>query len=198
MTAVAERAPGAAGKPRRRLILWVCAGVAAVLAILIGIFASAPQASVQLQSPLLGQSAPSLAGPVIDGSGQASLASQQGKWVLVNFFASWCGPCQDEMPQLLAFQHQHAGAGDATILGVEYDQTDVGNARSYLASQKATWPVISDDSADVRWGVHGIPESYLVAPDGLVAVKYAGDITESSLDAQIAKLGGAATGASTG
>ena len=198
MTAVVERAQPVSGRPRRRVILWVSLGTAAVVAVLVGVFASAPQASVQMQSPLLDHAAPALAGPVINGPGQASLVSDRGKWVLVNFFASWCGPCQQEMPQLLAFQRQHAAAGDATILGVEYDQTDVGNAHSYLAGQKATWPVITDNSADVRWGVHGIPESYLVGPDGLVAVKYAGDITMSSLDAQIAKLGGPAAPASTG
>jgi len=188
-----------AGPPRRRLILWVSLACAVALAVLVGVFASAPQASVQMQSPLIGRLAPGLSGPVIDGPaingpGQASLVSLRGKWVLVNFFASWCVPCQEELPQLQAFQQRHGPAGDATILGVEYDQSDVGHARAYLAAQKATWPVVSDDAADVEWGVHGIPESYLVAPDGRVASKYAGGVTAASLDDQIASLGGSAPG----
>jgi cytochrome c biogenesis protein CcmG/thiol:disulfide interchange protein DsbE len=175
-------------------VLWVSLATAAVLAGLVAAFAVVPQSSVQMQTPLLGKQAPGLGGPVVNGSGSAGLAALRGKWVLVNFFASWCPPCRDEMPQLDAFEHEHAAAGDATILGVEYDNSDVANARSYLAGQHADWPVIVDGSADVAWGVHGIPESYLVAPDGLVAVKYAGGITAASLDAQITPLAGAPAG----
>lgn len=180
------------------MILWVSLGTAVVLAVLVGIFASAPQASVQVQSPLVGKPAPALGGPVIDGAGQNSLSSLQGKWVLVNFFASWCGPCQSEMPQLQAFEQQHKAAADATVLGVEYDGSDVGNARSYLASQHAAWPVVNDGTADVAWGVHGIPESYLVAPNGVVALKYAGGITAAALDAQIAAYSGSVSGTVSG
>ena len=188
----------AAGRRRRRGVLWVSLSVATVLAGLLAVFAVAPQSSVQVQTPMLGKLAPNLTGPVINGPGHASLATLRGQWVLVNFFASWCPPCRAEMPQLKAFEHQHAATGDAAILGVEYDQTDVGHARSYLAAQKVTWPVVEDGSADVVWGVHGIPESYLVAPSGLVAVKYAGGVTESSLDAQIAQFGGGPSGPLSG
>lgn len=168
---------------------WAALGAAAVVAALVAVFALSPQsANVEPRSPLLGKPAPAAGGAVINGSGTTQLAAMRGKWVLVNFFASWCGPCQAEMPQLEDFQQQHAAKGDATIFGVEYDAGDVNAARSYLAAQHATWPVVNDASADVSWGVHGIPESYLVDPTGLVVAKYTGDVTAALLDSEIASL----------
>lgn len=181
---------------RRRRLAWVATVVAAAAAAaLVAAFAAAPQsADTQLRSPLVGRPAPAVSGPVINGSGSMDLAALGGKWVLVNFFASWCPPCQAETPQLQAFEREHATAGDAAVLGVEYDAGDAGNARSYLATQHATWPVVDDAAADVLWGVHGIPESYLVSPSRLVVAKYAGGVTAAKVDSQIAAVEGRGQG----
>ncbi|HLI23757.1 MAG TPA: TlpA disulfide reductase family protein, partial [Acidimicrobiales bacterium] len=97
-----------------------------MVAVLVAVFAVAPQSSSSdAPVPLLGKPAPAVGGPVINGSGRATLSSMAGKWVLVNFFASYCPPCQAEMPQLGLFVRQHARASDAAVLGVEYDATDV-------------------------------------------------------------------------
>jgi cytochrome c biogenesis protein CcmG/thiol:disulfide interchange protein DsbE len=169
---------------------WAALGSAAAVAVLVAVFAVAPaSSSSNAPVPLLGKPAPDLSGPVINGTGHAALASLTGKWVLVNFFASYCPPCQAEMPQLSLFARQHTRTGDAAILGVEYDATDVASARSYLVARHASWPVVDDATADVIWGVHGIPESYLVSPAGLVVAKYTGELTAAELDRAIAMYG---------
>lgn len=194
-------------------VRWVALGVGIVAAALFALLTLAPKQSSEIaSSPLVGKQAPTTAGPVIGGpvgggsvgggsvgggsaaggSGQVSLAALRGKWVLVNFFASWCTPCQQETPQLKAFYAAQEQGGDATILGVEYDPTDTGNAAKYLATNGATWPVINDPSADVTWGVHGIPESYIVSPNGQVVGKYTGGVTAASVAKQISSFGGSA------
>jgi cytochrome c biogenesis protein CcmG/thiol:disulfide interchange protein DsbE len=175
--------------PRWSARRWAVLAAAAVVAVMVAAFALAPQSSnASNPVPLLGKQAPDVSGQVINGGGRASLASLSGRWVLVNFFASYCPPCQAEMPQLSLFQHQHAASGDATILGVEYDGTDVASARSYLAARHTGWPVVEDATADVVWGVHGIPESYLVSPSGLVVAKYTGELTAAQVDQAMTTL----------
>ncbi len=62
---------------------------------------------------------------------------------MVNFFASWCQPCQQEGPGLVAFQAEHRRTGDATMVSVVFDDT-VAAARAYQATLGATWPTVAD------------------------------------------------------
>lgn len=173
-------------KRPRRTVLIIASAAIVVVGVLVAIIASAPPAaSVDSRSQLLGKHAPAVSGPGLEG-GHFRLAGFRGEWVLVNFMASWCVPCQEEMPQLAAFQAEHASAHDATILGVEYDQSDLGNLTSFLRQHHAAWPVVNDSMAKVAYGVSGIPESYLVSPNGVVTAKFFGGITAAKLDAAIA------------
>jgi len=181
--------PAAGGRrwPKRRRALWLTVIGACVAAALIAVFAASPaQSTVSASSPLIGKQAPSTAGTSITGKGATDLAALSGKWVFVNFFASWCPPCQAEMPDLEQFQEEHSAAGTATIFGVEFDPTDASAAKGFLTGRSATWPAINDPSADVTWGVHNPPESYLVAPSGIVVEKWFGGVTASAIDAAIA------------
>jgi thiol-disulfide isomerase/thioredoxin len=110
------------------------------------------------------------------------LSQFRHEWVLVNFMATWCPPCQAEMPQLVAFVKQHARAGDATVLTVAYDPTDVGALKSYLAARKADWPAVDDPAASVSYGVTGLPSSFLIDPGGTVYAYVPGEVTASELD----------------
>lgn len=179
--------------PARRKMWWLTGAGVCVVAALIAIFAASPQqSSVAGHSPLIGKPAPPTSGTLIDGTGNASLASESGKWVFVNFFASWCPPCQTEMPQLEQFQQAHAAARDATIFAVEYDPTDVGAAKGFLEGRSASWPAINAPAADVSWGVNNPPESYLVSPAGIVVEKWFGAITANQIDTAIARYSGGA------
>ena len=173
--------PNTRGK-RRRTVLWATVGVAAVTAVLIAVIASAqPSSQVTARSPLLGSAAPAISGPGLAG-GHYSLAQFRNEWVLVNFMATWCQPCQQEMPQLVKFADQHAKSADATVLTVVYDPTNVAQLKTFLAARGARWPAVDDPSASVSYGVTGLPSSFLVAPDGVVYAYVPGEVEAAALD----------------
>ena len=101
--------------------------------------------------------------------GASDLAAYRGRWVCVNFFASWCPPCQQEEPDLVTFAFQHRAPGDAALVGVVYDDT-TGNARAFEQSAGATWPTVVDPGGQIalRYGVRGPPETFLISPAGKV------------------------------
>jgi cytochrome c biogenesis protein CcmG/thiol:disulfide interchange protein DsbE len=187
------------GPRRRRLVMWVAAGVAVVLAVLIAVLATSGQTGqLSSQSPLLGQMAPPIGGPeLLSAPGEpptAGLQGAPGHWVLVNFAASWCVPCQQEMPQLLTFAARHQGAGAPQIITVAYDEGDKASLAAYFRSRHVTWPLIDDNAAKVAYGVTGIPESYLVDPEGRVVEKITSGVNADQLDAFINRYSPAGTG----
>jgi cytochrome c biogenesis protein CcmG/thiol:disulfide interchange protein DsbE len=110
-----------------------------------------------------------------------SLASLRGRFVLVNFFASWCIPCQQEQPQLVKFDNQ---PGDKTaVVGVLFTDT-AGPAKAFLQANGGDWPAVADPDGQLalNYGVRGPPESYLIDPTGIVIAKFVGGITATRLD----------------
>jgi len=138
-----------------------------------------------IPSALIGKKAPSLALPPLEGSNTAALtdAAVGGKLTLVNVFASWCIPCRQEHPIL----KQLAGDSRLTIVGINYkDRND--NALSFLGELGNPYRAIGVDpngKAAIDWGVYGIPESYLVGPDGTILYKKVGPFDERSLTQEL-------------
>jgi thiol-disulfide isomerase/thioredoxin len=190
-TGIDGTGPGRTGR-RRRTVLWATVGAAVLVAVLIAVIASAqPSSQVTARSPLLGDAAPAISGPGLAG-GHYSLAQFRNEWVLVNFMATWCQPCQQEMPQLLEFAKQHAKSADATVLTVAYDPTNVAQLKTFLAVRGARWPAVDDPSASVSYGVTGLPSSFLVAPDGVVYAYVPGEVRAAALNSWLRQ--GAAKG----
>jgi len=157
----------------RRLI---ALGVAVALAALVAVLATRPPAHVaEAASPLLGQPAPAVRGAGLDGT-TVDLATMRGEFVLVNFFASWCGPCHTEQSHLIGM------SSDVHVLGVVF-QDSSANALRFLRGGGAHWPAIADPQGALAldWGVRGPPESYLVSPDGTVVAKVLGPVTASQV-----------------
>jgi thiol-disulfide isomerase/thioredoxin len=166
-------------------VLWAALGAAVVVSALFAVIVSAkPSSEVLGKSPLLGKPAPAVSGEGL-GGGRYSLSQFRGKWVLVNFMATWCVPCQQEMPQLLLFSKQHARAGDAMVLTVAYDPSNVAQLRTFLAERGARWPAVDDPEASVSYAVQGLPSSFLVAPGGTVVAYIEGEVRAKDLDAWI-------------
>jgi cytochrome c biogenesis protein CcmG/thiol:disulfide interchange protein DsbE len=185
----------ATGRRRRtRLVLWISLVTAAAVAALVAVLAtSGPAGQASAGSPLIGRKAPPIEGQSVNGNKTVRLSSLSGKWVLVNFAASWCVPCRQEMPQLVSFAGAHARTGDAAVLTVEYDEGDLRGLTSWLRAAHADWPAVDDGQAVVDYGVSGIPESYLVDPAGTVVAKYVGGVVAAQLNSFIARSSSGAT-----
>jgi len=167
-----------------------------VASIIVGLVAVALVAllatrgtSTPIASQIVGQAAPSFSGITLDGS-TYDLSRHRGQWVVVNFFATWCTECRLEDPQIQQFVDQNKGQ-PVSVVSLAYSD-DAESIRSYFAESGATWPVIASDTGRVAldYGVTRVPESYIVAPSGLVVQGFFGGVTAAELEAVIAANGG--------
>lgn len=168
---------------RTRTALWIAVAVALPVTMLILVLARTPSAQTRaVQSPLVGKPAPAAEGTTVDG-GHASLAELRGRWVVVNFFATWCVPCRTEHPELVRFSEAHKAAGDAQILAVVYSDT-ASAVKDYRAANGGDWPMLTDPDGRVAldFGVAGVPESFLVSPDGVIVSKILGGVRAVDLE----------------
>ena len=131
----------------------------------------------------------------IDG-GPVSAASLAGKTYVVNFWNSWCIPCQQEEPALHAFYAAHRDEPDFTMVGIVRDDT-IGPIRSYVAANTITWPVALDPSgsAELGFGTTGQPETYVISPTGIAACGALGPVSQADLEAwlELVRGGGVCT-----
>lgn len=131
-----------------------------------------------LRAPDLPDAAPPLALPNVEGA-PVSLGDFRGKTVLVNFWATWCGPCRVEMPMLTAFD---AGHPDTPVLYVAAD----GEPAELLAFAKAhdlppERVLVADKATKAAWKVSTLPTTVVVGPDGSVEAVHAGLVTTLQL-----------------
>jgi thiol-disulfide isomerase/thioredoxin len=129
----------------------------------------------------------------LDGA-QYDLAAHRGKWVVVNFWATWCGPCLKEMPELSALD---AMREHVDVIGLAYDDIEPAALKAFLQAHPVVYPIALVDTykppADFATP-RGLPTSYLIAPDGHVARQFLGPVTAKDIEAAIAAAGGPKTG----
>ena len=132
-------------------------------------------------SQLTGQPAPKISALDVMNGHHVNLASEQGHYVVVAFFASWCPPCVAETPQLVAFFFAERKI-HASVLGVIYNDS-VSNAVNFLRSYGATWPTVADANGAIaaEYGVANPPEAFVVAPSGRIVAKITGGASEQRL-----------------
>ncbi len=181
-----DRSPGRRAAGRPALLAAIAVGVVLLLLVVL-LFTREVRGERIASADLVGRPAPSLDGGVVLGEDFDLGASD--RWVVVNFFATWCVPCIVEHPELEAFSDEHAETGLARVVSVVYE-ADAGAARSvkdFFERNGGDWTVFDADEGrtSVDWGVAAVPESYLVAPSGIVVERFVGGVTQAGLNAVI-------------
>ncbi len=167
--------------PTRRRGPAVAVGVAVAAVVVVSAVAGFTSGRSSSPGPIVGRAAPDWSGKALDGSALSS-ASERGHWVVLNFFATWCGPCQRETPELEAF----AAGGRAHVVGVVF-RDSASSARGFAADHRVTWPLVGDGSGTIgnQYRVVGLPVSFVIDPHGTLVRELFGGVTASGLDAVI-------------
>lgn len=145
-------------------------------------------------SPLRADPTPQL--PLLDTTtvqGQAwSLAEHRGQWVVINFWATWCGPCIKEMPELDALDQARA---DVSVIGLAFEEIEPADMQAFLQRRPVSYPIAVVDvyapPADFP-APKGLPMTWLIGPDGQIADKFLGPVTRLDLEQAISRAGAAA------
>ncbi len=135
----------------------------------------------------VGNPAPDFALADLDGN-PVRLADLRGRPVVLNFWASWCGPCVEEFPLLRQAAEEHAEAGLAIVGVVFRDRSEA--ARDFMLRNGGSWPAAMDPGERVAdaYGILGPPETYFIARDGTIAARQFGPVDADSLEAQLATI----------
>jgi cytochrome c biogenesis protein CcmG/thiol:disulfide interchange protein DsbE len=144
--------------------------------------------AVTIGSPLIGKPAPPLVGMTLDGAA-FDLAAHKGSPVLVNFWASWCGPCREEFPLLEDAAQRHAAEG-LVVVGALY-KDDADPARTFVTEQGATWPTVTDPERTIgaAWRVLGPPQTFFIDREGIIREVQVGQLRDAEeLDRLLAEI----------
>ena len=113
------------------------------------------------------------------------LSKQRGKWVVVNYWATWCNPCLKEIPDLDAMDKARQ---DLVVIGLAYEEIERADMEAFLKDHPMSYPVavidVYDPPADFETP-KGLPMTYLIAPDGKVTSRHLGPVTSDELSAEI-------------
>ena len=132
---------------------------------------------------------PRLKVTTLDGAAY-DLADHRGKWVVVNYWATWCGPCLEEMPELSALDAMHE---HIEVIGLAYEDIEVETMRAFLVQHPVVYPIAIVDTFAPPPDFdtpRGLPMTYLIGPDGRVAEKVVGPVTAREIEDAIARHGG--------
>jgi cytochrome c biogenesis protein CcmG, thiol:disulfide interchange protein DsbE len=161
-------------------------GLAVALPLLALLFANLGRDPHMVDSPLIGHAAPPFALRRVGGGDPVALADLKGRPVVLNFWATWCAPCQEEHPELLAVAR--ALGASVQFLGVVYEDEE-DSIVEYLKDRGQAYPSLMDDGgrAAIAYGVFGVPETFFINGEGQIVAKHVGPLDRDLL-AQYVRL----------
>jgi thiol-disulfide isomerase/thioredoxin len=122
----------------------------------------------------------------LDGK-PVSLSDFRGKWVIVNYWATWCPPCLEEIPDLVGFYEDNRDT--VVVLGVDYEEVNMEYLREFVESHMISYPVMQMDPQPLTelGPVVGLPTSYIISPEGERLARQEGPVTRAALEKYIAR-----------
>ena len=178
---------------RRRKGRWILAGsVMVAVAVLTSLFAfGLSRNPTVVRSVVVGRTAPDFTLTGLSGGQPVRLAALRGKVVVVNFWASWCADCRVEHPGLAAAWRRFQDQG-VVFLGIPFEDT-TRQAEAFQRTLGGGWPQLADPNSQtaVAFGVYGVPETFIIGRNWMVAYKQVGPIPYERLSDEVTRLLGA-------
>ena len=144
-----------------------------------------------ISSPLVGKSAPAFELTSVTDGAKIRLADFKGKAVILNFWDSACGPCNDEAPFLQKTWQQKLQAQGIVFIGVDGPERSIKDARTFLDKYQISYRNVTDTvdgATGINYGVTGHPETIFINKDGMIVAKWIAPLNDQGLDAELAKL----------
>ncbi|HSY22010.1 MAG TPA: TlpA disulfide reductase family protein [Polyangiaceae bacterium] len=165
-------------------------GAVALLGVLLAGFAFLPRLFPEQTGPLLGHDAPDFRLDVVANGkpGPLGVGDLHGSVVVLDFWATWCGPCRAETPILDALSRRWRDRG-VTVVGIDTDTPDQGDPRAFAQSEGLSYPIVHDETGAVsrRYGVEGLPTLVVISPAGKVVAIRTGLTDDEELERLIRK-----------
>ncbi|MDP4004288.1 DsbE family thiol:disulfide interchange protein [Methylobacterium sp. NEAU K] len=194
MTAPADEAAGRPAPVRRSLLLIVPVLAFAALAAVLFLRLRSGVDPAALPSAMIGKPVPRFDLPAVPGLDAAgapvpglSSADLKGEITVLNVFASWCAPCQVEHPMLMRLAREPG----IRLVGIDYKEPNAEAGQRFLARHGVPFSAVGADAggrAAIDFGVYGVPETFIIGPDGVIRDKLVGILTPENFASVLARI----------
>ena len=116
------------------------------------------------------------------------LSDHRGKWVVINFWATWCGPCMVEIPELMRFHERHKD-DDAIVIGVNFEEIEIPDLVKFIDEMDINYLVVRAGDAPILpfEPLKGLPSTFFVDPDGAYVASHVGPVTAAAIEDFLAR-----------